>query len=77
VSSSGLFYFFRKNILSGYQEKEKVIETDVVEIIEYTKPLVEKTEGTGTTLSAEDIKKAPTRSIGDLVQLTPGIQGGV
>lgn len=56
--------------------KEKVIETNVVEIIEYTKPLVEKTEGTGTTLSAEDIKKAPTRSIGDLVQLTPGIQGG-
>jgi len=54
----------------------KAIETDEIEIIEYKKPLVEKTEGAGTTLSGEEIKKAATRDIGALTNLTPGVQGG-
>jgi hypothetical protein len=42
----------------------------------YAKPLVEQDEGSGGRLSKEEIKKAPTRSVADLVNLTAGMMGG-
>jgi len=71
-------YFIPSGKISNQDIKMslKAIETDEVEIIEYKKPLVEKTEGAGTTLSGDDIKKAATRDIGALTELTPGMQGG-
>jgi hypothetical protein len=48
--------------------KEVVIQT-------YEKPLVEKDEGSGGRLSKEEIKKAPTRSVTELVNLTAGTVG--
>ena len=78
---------YRDVIVQGYVVRSGVIsfqdikmsttakEEKEYEYISYKKPLVEKNEGAGQTLTAEEIQKAPTRSIGELVQLTPGVQG--
>jgi hypothetical protein len=48
--------------------KEVVIQT-------YEKPLVVQDEGGGGRMTKEEIKKAPTRSVAELVSLTAGMQG--
>ncbi|MEA3495917.1 MAG: carboxypeptidase-like regulatory domain-containing protein [Bacteroidota bacterium] len=54
----------------------KGLKVEEIEIIVYSKPLVEKDEGSGGRLSKKEIEKAPTRSVGELVDLTAGVTGG-
>ncbi len=54
----------------------KGVKMEEFVFIEYVKPLVEQDEGSGGRLSKEEIKKAPTRSVGALVDLTAGVTGG-
>ena len=54
----------------------KGLKVEEFVFIEYVKPLVEQDEGSGGRLSREEIKKAPTRSVGALVGLTAGVTGG-
>jgi len=49
--------------------KEVVVQT-------YEKPMVDQDAGSGGRLSNKEIKKAPTRNVGDLVNLTAGMNGG-
>jgi hypothetical protein len=52
------------------------VTTKTVIITDYVKPLIEQDNtSTGGRLSSEEIKKAPTRSVGDLVGLTAGVLG--
>ena len=70
-------YVIRTSIISFQDIKMSLaaVETDEIEYIAYRKPLVDKEEGSMSTLTQEEIQKAPTRSVGELVQLTPGVQG--
>ncbi|MBT5990365.1 MAG: TonB-dependent receptor, partial [Bacteroidetes bacterium] len=69
-------------IFSGKLSKQdiklnvKAKEEDEFEYIEYVKPLVDVEESSGNRLGRDEIRKAPTRSVGELVELTAGVQGG-
>ncbi len=51
------------------------IELEEVEVVEYSKPLIEQDNNTtGGALTAKEIRKAPTRSVNTLVGLAAGVQ---
>ncbi|MBC8342613.1 MAG: carboxypeptidase-like regulatory domain-containing protein, partial [Bacteroidetes bacterium] len=79
---------YKDMIITGYQvfsgkiSKQdiklniKAKEEEEFEYIEHVKPLVDVEESSGNRLGKEEIKKAPTRSVAALVELTAGVQGG-
>ncbi|MFC2113928.1 carboxypeptidase regulatory-like domain-containing protein [Bacteroidota bacterium] len=69
-------------VFSGKISKQDIklsiqeFEQEEFEYIESTIPLVDVEESSSKRLGKDEIKKAPTRSVGELVELTAGVQGG-